>query len=144
MQFKRNAIALHVSVSTHENRPGDTMLHYTMHLLSADLPAPPNVRANGFRYADSECSLTFDTDDKVEAIGKFYRETLAKQGWEPTTEPKGLTDMLLIFRNPAKEMIMLDVKGKKSPTHVKLRYYSAAECVEFDKRAEDKGKEPAK
>lgn len=140
MAFKRNAILVSVSVITHENRPGETMVQYGTKLLSADLPAPANVAANDLRYSDEERTLTFDTQDGVDNVGKFYKEALAKQDWQPTTDPKGLTDMLLIFRNPAKDMIMLDVMGKKKPTHVKVRYYTAAECAEFDKKAEEKKK----
>src|SRR5262249_31743195 len=43
MYFKQNAVVLHVWVSTHENRPGQTMIQYGTNLVSVDLPAPPNV-----------------------------------------------------------------------------------------------------
>lgn len=145
MNFKRNAIMLQVSVTTHENRPGETMVQYTMKQLSSDLPAPSTAAADSLHYSDRDQRLTFDTPDKTDDVANFYRETLGKQGWKPTTEPKGLTNMSLIFRNPAKDMIMLDVKGSKPPTHVTARYYTAAQVAELDKRIKEReGKDKAK
>ncbi len=137
MEFKRNAILLHVSVSTHENRPGETMIQYSTEVISADLPAPANVNANSLRYFDQERTLTFDTTDKVDNVATFYRETLGKQGWKPVTDPKGVAEMTVFFRNPAKEMIMLKVKGRKSPTRVTVRYYTAAEMTELDRKMKE-------
>ncbi len=140
-KFKRNAILLNVTVSTHENRPGQTMIQYSTAVASADLPAPATADATTLRYDDANASLHFDTTDRVDDVGAFYRETLGKQNWKPTTDPKGLKEMSMVFRNPAKEMIMLDVKALKDVTRVNLRYFSAKFVEELDRRIDaEKGK----
>jgi hypothetical protein len=134
MDFKRNAIKLHVSVSTHENRPGDTMIRYTTQMLAADLPLPPTgVALDTVRYSDGTKTLTFDTTAKVDDVAAFYRDTLAKQEWKPTTEPKGAIELLMVFYNPRKDSITLDVKGRAAVTKVSVRHHTAAELAELDR-----------
>ena len=141
-EFKRNAIALHVTVSTHENRPGQTMIQYGTHVLSTDLPAPATADAKTLRYDDQNGTLRFDTTDKADDVAAFYRDTLAKQNWKPTIDQ--LTDNSMVFRNPAKEMIMLDVKAVKDVTRVKVQYFTAKFVEELDRAREAEKQKPPK
>jgi hypothetical protein len=141
-EFKRNAIALHVTVSTHENRPGQTMIQYNTHVLSTDLPAPATADAKTLRYDDQNGTLRFDTTDKADDVAAFYRDTLAKQNWKPTIDR--LTDMSMVFRNPAKAMIILDVKAVKDVTRVKVQYFTAKFVEELDRASEAEKQKPAK
>jgi hypothetical protein len=143
-KFKRNAILLNVTVSTHENRPGQTMIQYSTAVASADLPAPASANAKTLRYDDGNQTLQFETADKVDDVGAFYRETLLKQNWKPTTDPKGQKEMSMVFRNPAKEMLMLDIKAWKDGSRVKLQYFSAKFVEELDRAIEKDKKQPAK
>jgi hypothetical protein len=136
-EFKWNAILLRVSVSTHKNRPGLTMIHYDTRLLSADLPAPATADLKTLRYDDTNGTLDFDTTDKVDAVGTFYVDTLAKQNWKPTTDPKGQTELSLVFRNPAKDLITLDAKVENDVTQVHLRYFTAKLVEELNRRIEE-------
>jgi hypothetical protein len=135
MKFKKNAVVLDVSVSTHENRPGETMIQYSTGLVSADLPAVAN--AKDLHYVDTEKSLKFETADPVDTVIGFYRDTLAKQGWKPTTETKdGAKAAAVYFHNPAKDLISLNVKRSGNVSSVRVRHETAAEIAEMDKRIE--------
>jgi hypothetical protein len=131
MEFKKNAILLHVSVSTYENRPGDTTISYSTGVVSADLPASAN--ANKLTYSDDDKILTFETPDAVATVIGFYRDTLAKQSWKPTKEPEGATEATVYFRNPAGDLITLKVKGSGEATNVRVNHLTAAEIAELDR-----------
>ena len=57
--FKQNAILVTATVSSAPAQGGKTMIQYSGQLISADIPAPPNVE--DLRYADQPPELTFET-----------------------------------------------------------------------------------
>src|SRR5438132_3217793 len=129
--FKRNAILTTATVSSAPARGGKTMIQYSNQLISADIPAPPNVE--DLRYVDEPPELTFATANQ-DVIVDFYRKTLAAAGWQSTLDHMVDVDgrPTMIFRNPAKEMITLSVpydygSGKLG---VSVGFQSAAEIAE--------------
>jgi hypothetical protein len=135
--FKQNGVVLRTNVSA---PPGQkTMINYSTELLSADIAAMPD--AEDLRYSDSR--LDFDTPSTEEAVSKFYRETLGSTGWVATMddilklEHKGV----VIFRNPAKEMLTLELQRipDKNQTRVALLHQSAAAMAEDDRRDKAQG-----
>jgi hypothetical protein len=136
--FKQNANLATVTVSSAPARGGKTMIQYSNQLISADIPAPPNVE--DLRYVDEPPELTFATTNQ-DAIVDFYRKTLATARWKSTMEKMVDVDgkPTMIFRNPAKEMITLSVpydygSGKLG---VSVRFQSAAEIAERDRRIKE-------
>ena len=136
--FKQNANLATVTVSSAPARGGKTMIQYSNQLISADIPAPPNVE--DLRYVDEPPELTFATTNQ-EAIVDFYRKTLATAGWKSTMEKMVDVDgkPTMIFRNPAKEMITLGVpygygSGKLG---VSVRFQSATELAERDRKMKE-------
>jgi hypothetical protein len=136
--FKKNAILATSTVSSADARGGKTMIQYSNQLISADIPAPPNVE--DLRYVDEPPELTFATTNQ-DAVVEFYRKTLAALGWKSTMDKMVDVDgkPTMIFRNPAKEMITLSVpydygSGKLG---VSVRFQSAAEITERDRRIKE-------
>src|SRR5262249_52490026 len=107
-------------------------------LISADIPAPPNVEE--LRYVDEPPELTFTTANK-DAIVDFYRKTLASAGWKSTLDHMVDVDEkpTMIFRNPAKDMITLSVPYNYGGAKlgVSVRFQSAAEIAELDRRIKE-------
>jgi hypothetical protein len=136
--FKQNANLATATVSSAPARGGKTMVQYSNQLISADIPAPPDVE--DLRYVDEPPELTFATTNQ-DAIVDFYKKTLASAGWKSTMDKTVDVDgkPTMIFRNPAKEMITLsmpyDYGGGK--LGVSVRFQSAAEIAELDRRIKE-------
>ena len=102
--FKQNANLATVTVLSAPAQDGKTMIQYSNQLISADIPAPPDVE--DLRYIDEPPELTFATTNQ-DAIVDLYRKTLAAAGWKSTMDKMVDVDEkpTIIFRNPAKEML---------------------------------------
>jgi hypothetical protein len=136
--FKQNAILATATVSSAPAQGGKSMIQYSNQLISADIPAPPNVE--DLRYVDEPPELTFATTNQA-AVVDFYRKTLAAAGWKSTMDKMVDVDgkPTMIFRNPAKEMITLAVpydygSGKLG---VSVRFQSATELAERDRKMKE-------
>jgi hypothetical protein len=137
--FKQNAILVTATASSAPAQGGKTMIQYSSELISADIPAPPNVE--DLRYVDQPPELTFQTTEtNQDATIDYYRKTLAATGWKSTLDHMVAVDdkPTMIFRNPAKDMLTLSIPGV---LHDKLlfsvRFQSAAEIAELDRRIKE-------
>ena len=135
--FKQNAILATAIVSSAPAQAGKTMIQYSTQLISADIPAPPDVE--DLRYVDEPPELTFATRNQDASVD-FYRKTLASMGWKSTMDKMVDVDEkpTMIFRNPAKEMLTLVTTGVLSDKLlVSVRFQSAAEIAERDRRRKE-------
>src|SRR5213596_624741 len=135
--FKQNANLVTATVSSAPAKGGKTMIQYSNQLISADIPAPPNVE--DLRYVDEPPELTFATANQ-EAIVDFYRKTLAAAGWQSTLDHMVDVDEkpTMIFRNPGKDMLTLAATGVLSGKLLfSVRFQSAAEIAERDRRLKE-------
>jgi hypothetical protein len=135
--FKQNAILATATVSSAPAQAGKTIIQYSTQLISADIPAPPDVE--DLRYVDEPPELTFATGNQ-DAIVDFYRKTLASVGWKSTMDKMIDVDEkpTMIFRNPAKEMLTLATTGVLGDKLlVSVRFQSAAEIAELDRRRKE-------
>jgi hypothetical protein len=110
--------------------------------MSADLPAPEN--AQDLRYAETTKELSFETAANKDAVVDFYKQALAKSGWQPTLDKTVDIDEkpTMIFRNPAKDMLTLSfAREREGKIPVSLQYQSAAEIDELERQI--KAKAPA-
>jgi hypothetical protein len=108
--------------------------------MSADLPAPP--KAVDVTYTDHLSppkQLIFETAAGRDEIYQFYRDTLAKEGWQSTSE-KPITDeykAFMIFRNQAKDLLELETRNPENGTiDGTLKHQSAAEVAEIERQIE--------
>src|SRR5262249_12214381 len=136
--FKQTAILVTATVSSAPAQGGKTAIQYSNQLISADIPAPPNVE--DLRYVDEPPELTFAATANQDAMVDFYRKTLATAGWKSTMDK--LVDVdekpTMIFRNPAKDMLTLSVSGGYGgKLLVSVRFQSAAEIAELDRRIKE-------
>lgn len=127
--FRQNAVILTANISAAPAQMGKTMLSFSTQQISAEIPAPiENVQ---LQYSDSTKQILFDTKQSEDDIEKFYRETLAKQGWKATTEKPFSIDWKhgLIFLNEAKDMLELEMYGVKDEgvLRVTVRHYTKVE-----------------
>ena len=130
--FKQNAVRLAARVLAAPAQGGKTVIDYSTSLMSADLPAPAETEQ--LQYADVTTQLSFDTKAATSAIAAFYRERLSKAGWEATTENPvkiGFKDEL-IFRNPQKDMLTLEMFDREGKSRISLKHQSAAEVAEIE------------
>jgi hypothetical protein len=133
-EFKQNAIVVTATVSVAPAQGGKTMIQYTTQLISADIPAPPNVE--DLRYVDMPPELTFEAAPDQNAIVDFYRKSLAAAGWQSTLDHTVPIDDLptMIFRNPGKDMLTLKMSaGSRGKLRASVRFQSAAEIAELDR-----------
>lgn len=149
--FKRNAIKLQSWVMVTPAEGGKTLIQYNTELLSADLPAPPEIVDP--RYTDFLKTLNFDAPhDQTAAILAFYQQRLPKQGWKATTD-RPVTDdrnksQFVIYRNDQKDLLSLDLTQFTDIVRVKLKHQTAAELADEERlakvQAEQKHAEDAK
>jgi len=135
--FKQNANLVTATVSSAPAKGGKTTIQYSNQLISADIPAPPNVEE--LRYVDEPPELTFTTGNQ-DAIVDFYRKTLATAGWKSTMDHMVDVDEkpTMIFRNPAKDMLTLAATGVLSGKLLfSVRFQSAAEIAERDRKRKE-------
>jgi hypothetical protein len=135
--FKQNANLATVTVSSARAQGGKTVIQYSNQLISADIPAPPNVE--DLRYVDEPPELTFATTNQ-DAIVDFYRKTLATTGWKSTMDKMVDVDgkPTMIFRNPTKEMLTLAITGVLGGKLLaSVRFQSAAEIAERDRKMKE-------
>jgi hypothetical protein len=135
--FKQNANLVTATVSSAPAQGGKTVIQYSNQLISADIPAPPNVE--DLRYVDEPPELTFATANQ-DAIVDFYRKTLATAGWKSTMDHMVDVDEkpTMIFRNPAKDMLTLAASGVlRGKLLFSVRFQSAAEIAERDRRIKE-------
>ena len=138
--FKRNAIKLQLWVSIAAAEGGKTLIQYDTELLSADLPAPPSIADPD--YTDIQKTLRFDApQDQTEAILAFYQERLPKAGWQPTTEKPVVDDrtktQFIIYRNPKKDLLSLDLTQFTNIVRVSLKHQTEAEVAEETRLAKE-------
>lgn len=135
--FKQNANLATVTVSSAPAKGGKTTIQYTNQLISADIPAPPNVEE--LRYVDEPPELTFTTTNQ-DAIVDFYRKTLAGAGWKSTMDKMIDVDgkPTMIFRSPGKDMLTLAATGVLSGKLLfSVRFQSGAEIAERDRKRKE-------
>src|SRR6266478_3577081 len=136
--FKQNANLVTATVSSAPAQGGKTMIQYSNQLISADIPAPPNVE--DLRYGDEPPELTFGTTQNQAAIVDFYRKTLAAAGWKSTMDK--LVDVdekpTMIFRNPAEDMLTLSMSGARGGhLGVSVRFQRGAGIAERDRKRKE-------
>jgi len=144
--FKRNAVKLTAFIRAAPAQGGKTAINYSTVLMSVDLPAPAD--AIEVRYADVTATLSFDSEAPTAAVVDYYKTTLGKADWNATTE-KPFDDgfkKMMIFRNPAKDMLTLEMADVDGKTRVLLKHQSAAEIEEIERliREEAAAKKKAK
>jgi hypothetical protein len=135
--FKQNANLVTATVSSAPAKGGKTTIQYSNQLISADIPAPPNVEE--LRYVDEPPELTFTTTNQ-DAIVDFYRKTLATAGWKSTMDHMVDVDEkpTMIFRNPGKDMLTLAATGVLSGKLLfSVRFQSGAEIAERDRKIKE-------
>jgi hypothetical protein len=135
--FKQNANLVTATVSSAPAQGGKTMIQYSNQLISADIPAPPNVEE--LRYVDEPPELTFTTTNQ-DAIVDFYRKALATAGWKSTMDKMVDVDEkpTMIFRNPGKDMLTLAATGVLNGKLLfSVRFQSGAEIAERDRKIKE-------
>jgi hypothetical protein len=137
--YKQNAIQITATVSSAPAQGGKTMISYSGEQLSADIPAPAD--AEGLRYTDQTQELSFQSAQPQAAIVALYRQALAEAKWEATLDHTVDIDdtPTMIFRNPGKDMLTLGLRARGSgdKVRVSVRYQSAAEIAELDRKLKE-------
>jgi len=142
--FKQNAVQIGATVSTAPAQMNKTMISFQSSLMSADLPAPEETER--LQYADSTTTVSFDVKLSQEDLAAFYRKTLSAAGWQATTDNPIKIDFrhVLIFRNPAKDLLELQMHDFEGNTRALLKHQTAAEVEEVERLAKAKIEEQKK
>jgi len=132
---KKNAMRLQIMVSEAPGQGGKTAIQISSEQLSVDLPVPPSF---GFlQYVDSTGGMFFDTDKSQEEVIAFFKQSLGKTSWKPTTENTVRISFEdhLIFRNDNKEYIEFKFRNVEGRTQAELKYQTAKQFAEDEKKA---------
>ena len=131
--FKQNAVRVSAQIAAGTVLSGKTVITYSTEQLSADLPAPE--KTENLQYADVTTQLSFDTSRSQDEIASFYRATLSKAGWQPTTDKPVQIDgkNVLAFRNPAGDMLTLEMYTVDGKQRAQLKQQSAAEVAAVER-----------
>jgi hypothetical protein len=135
---KKNAVILQVMVSAAPAQDGKTMIQISSEQMSVDLPAPPY--SGILQYSDSAGNMLFDSEKSQPELVEFFKTELGKTGWSATTENPfkvGFREHL-IFRNPEKEYLEVDFQEVEGKTRTRLKYQTAKQFAESEKRVEDR------
>ncbi len=137
LMFRQNAVQLTAMISAAPAQGGKTVAQFSSVLMSVELPAPPN--AVNLQYSETPMQLFFDVDDSMDGVMNFYRDALAPWGWKQTTESYVKVSIyeVLIYRNPQKEMLKLQMHEFEGKTRVLLKYETADEVKRMDKLAQE-------
>ena len=137
--YRKNAMLLKVSSSAAPAQGGKTMISFLTELMCAEIPMMPG--AEEFRYADITGRFDFDTTESEEAVTAYYRKALTALGWEATMDKTIEIDGkdMVIFRNPAKDMVTLEMKVVSGKTRTSLLHQSAAQVEELDRQVKAQG-----
>lgn len=133
--FRKNAVKLTVRVSSAPAQGNKTVVDYSTLLMSTEFPLMPEAIPDSVRYSDSPAQMGFDSKKSQEEVAAYYRETLAKQGWEATTKDFVKIDWknLVIFRNKAKDLMEIELTTVDDITRSMVRFQTAAEVDAIDK-----------
>lgn len=136
--YKQNAVLLTARAAVAPAQEGKTVIDYSTELMSVEIPAPAETLS--LQYADVTAQLLFDTAAASDEIFSFYRKTLASAGWKATTEKPFNSDFkqMLIFRNPAKDMLRLETYTVDEKLRVIVKQQSAAEVAEIEQELQAK------
>lgn len=131
--FRRNAVRLTATVAAAPAQAGKTAITYSSELMSVELPVPAD--AVRVQYSDSPAVLSFDLAAAEADAVAFYRQSLGKSDWKPTTEKPVAVDFRheLIFLNPAKDRLTLELTQVEGKTRGLLKYQTAAEVAEIER-----------
>lgn len=132
--FKQGLIRLTANITVAPAEGGKTMISYSREQMSVDLPAPAD--AEKVHYADSTRNVIFETSKSRDEIATYYRTTLGKARWEATTEKPIEIDRkyVLIFRNPTKDLLTLEMYDVQGVNHVSLKHETAEQVAESERR----------
>ena len=134
MDFKQNAVLL-TALVTSLRQPGLTRIAYWTTLMPAELPVPPNSQS--ILYQSDNNHLELVALGSVDEMTSYYKAALGSSEWKATTEEPSHEDQqfILIFRNPAKDMLRLGMSERtKERTRITLKYQSFAEIDKRDRK----------
>ena len=135
--FRQNAVRLSANIMTAPAQGNKTAITFSAEQLSTELPAPAKTAL--LQYSDSTKRLLFDYDaeEPEQAYGsmhEFYNGSLGSLGWKPTTDQpiEDGTKQMLIYRNPAKDMLTMSLFEFDGRLRVEIEHLSGAEVAEID------------
>jgi hypothetical protein len=134
---KKNAVILQVMVSA-SPQDNSANVQINSELMSVDLPAPPYTGV--LQYSETAGNILFDSEKSQAELIEFFKSSLGELGWSATTENPikiGFREHL-IFRNPEKEYLELDFQTVEDKTRTRLKYQTAKQFAEMEKRAQEK------
>jgi hypothetical protein len=88
------------------------------------------------QYSDTTKHLFVETTGTIDDVSAFYRTALSAAGWKATTEkPVEIGwKQVLIFRNPAKDMLELEMFNFEDNVRLNVSHKSLAEVAELERR----------
>ena len=138
--YRQKAIRLTATTSAAPAQDGKTIVNYSTELISAELPAPAD--AKDLQYSEPPVQLSVDFLGDLAAADMWYRERLGKMGWKPTSEQpieQGF-EYFVIYRNKPGEMLEITFREIDDFTRLMLRFTTAEEFAEMEKRWEEQRK----
>ena len=142
--FRKQTTRLNAFISAAPAQGGKTMAQFSAELLSAQIPLFPG--STNAQYSDNPAQLFFDSGKSMDEVVAFYRQTLASAGWKPTMDKLTQVSIydVMIFRNPAGDMMELQLHDFEGQEGGLLRYSTAEEVARLDALAKQEAEEQRK
>lgn len=140
--FKQNAVLVKASISSAPAQDNKTVVTYSSEQMSADLPAPE--LAEGLDYDEHLMRLMFESKQPTEEVVGFYRDALAKLGWEPATD-KPVQDgksSWLYFNSKPQGRVSLQVVDSDEARRVELVRQTPEQIAEEERLIAEAKKKP--
>ncbi len=140
LMFRKGTTQLTAFISAAPAQGGKTMTQFSSELLSAEIPLFPG--ASNAQFSDNPAQLFFDSGKSMDDVVEFYRQTLSESGWKPTTDSLIKVSIydVMIFRNPAGDMMRLQLHNFDDQARALIRYSTAAQVAELEALADEQGK----
>ena len=135
--MKRNAIVIQVMIQEAPAQGNKTNIQISADQISVDLPVPDYKTY--LQFSDGVGGMQFDSEQTVDEIFAFFRESLGEPGSKATTEQpiQETFTKMMIFRNAKKEYIELEVRDVEGTRIASLKYRTAEQFAELEKKADE-------
>jgi hypothetical protein len=142
LTVRKNAVQVSVMISTAPAQDNKTSIMFSSSLLPAEIPLPENATQSHF--VSQTKTLNFQSPTGFLELAAFYQLKLAPEGWMATTEELNMMQddfgrpiALQVFRNPAKDMITLNMQERDGLSDVTVRHQTLEEVKDEEKRGRE-------
>jgi hypothetical protein len=133
LDFRKEGYTVHVQIGPSPANRNRTAVHYTVHALSHELPAPPE--ATDVRFTDERWEMRCEVPGDLKAMIAYYEKAMPDAGYTATARPAATeTKATLRFETEGKDVILVQLAAAGKKTTVQMIGVPATVVAEAKKR----------